>query len=195
MIIGITGGSGTGKSYVASIFSELGFNVIDADAVAKEVMLYDEGLKSKIREYFGEEYFSEDGLVLRRKLGERVFKNKKELKLLSSWTHPEINKRIIKSAEDFKLKKKNAVLDVPLLIGSPIMDVCDITVSVLADDNIRVKRIMKRDNIDEMTAVNRIKSQLTNEEYANNTDFVIYNNGENIKNQVLEILNKYDCIG
>lgn len=195
MIIGITGGSGTGKSYVASIFCELGFNIIDADAVAKEVMLYDEGLKSKIKNYFGEDFFDEKGFVLRRKLGERVFKNKNELELLSSWTHPEINKRIIEKATEYKLQNINAVLDIPLLIGSPIMDVCDISVSVLADDDLRIKRIIKRDNIDEKTAENRIKSQLTNEEYAKNTDYVIYNNGESIKNQVLEILNKYDCFG
>ncbi len=194
MIIGITGGSGTGKSYVAKVFGEYGFNIIDADLVAKEVMLYDEGLKARIKEYFGAEFFDEDGFVLRRKLGERVFKNKKELELLSSWTHPEINKKIIESAKNFKLQKANAVLDVPLLIGSPIMDVCDITVSVIADDDLRIKRITQRDGIDETTAKNRIKSQLTNDEYVKNTDFVIYNNGESIKNQVLEILNKYDCI-
>ena len=195
MIIGITGGSGTGKSYVAEIFAEYGFHIIDADAVAKEVMLYDEGLKSRIKEYFGEEYFDEEGFVLRRKLGERVFKNKNELELLSSWTHPEINKIIIEKANELKKQNKNAILDIPLLIGSPIMEVCDITISVMADDNLRIKRITNRDNIDDITARNRIKSQLTNEEYAKHTDFAIYNNGENIKNQVLEILNKYDCIG
>ncbi len=191
MIIGVTGGSGSGKSYVSKHFEKLGFNIIDADIIAKEIMESDSDLHCQIKNHFGIEFFNGNGSVNRRKLGERVYKNKEELALLNSLTHPKINKKITEMAEQNKSNNLNTVIDVPLLVGSPLNDLCDFTVAVICDKEIRVKRIVARDKITELVAQNRIASQPLDEEYVKSTDYVIYNNGNDINEQILEILSKY----
>lgn len=194
MIIGITGGSGAGKSYIAAVFAENGFKIIDADAIAKDIMKNSRELKENIKKHFGDRFVLPDGLVDRRSLGQVVFADSEKRKLLNSLTHPEILAEISRQAKLYK----NAVLDVPLLIGSGIESLCDVTVAVLAEKKYRIERIVKRDGITEETALNRINSQLSDEEYIKGTDLHIYNNGneDEIRKQIIDIIKRYkesDC--
>ena len=174
MIVGITGGSGSGKSKVSSLFAENGYTVVDADIIAKNIMKSDKKLKDKIKTVFGEEYVDLNGEVDRKALGKLVFADKEKRELLNSVTHPSIYEEIVRQV---KSGGEKVALDVPLLIGSPLIKLCDITVAVLADTEKRIARITERDGIDKITAENRIKSQLSDDEYIKGTDCLIYNNG------------------
>ena len=191
MIVGITGGSGSGKSMVSALFAENGYTLVDADKIAKEIMKSDDTLKKNIRELFGKEYILANGEVDRKALGALVFKNKDKRELLNSVTHPAIYEKIVKQV---KKGGKKVVLDVPLLIGSPLYELCDITVAVLADKEKRINRIMERDGLDKKSAENRINSQLSDEEYINGTDCRIYNNGstEELKLIVMDFIRNFE---
>ena len=193
MIIGMTGGSGAGKSFISGIFAENGFVVVDADAIAKEIMNGDVQLAESIRQIFGEEYVTPEGKVDRRSLGKLVFADREKLEILNGLTHPKILAEIEKQAA----LSENVVIDIPLLKGSSIEELCDLKVAVLCPREIRIKRIMQRDGIDEQTALNRLKSQLSDEEFVESTDVQIINNGkeDELKKQINEIIKRYvsDC--
>lgn len=174
MIIGITGGSGSGKSNVSDIFAENGYTVVDADKIAKDIMHSDEALKKNIEKLFGKQYLNAEGEVDRKALGKLVFADGEKRKLLNSVTHPAILQEIEKQV---KCGGEKVVMDVPLLIGTDIAKLCDIIIAVLANKDIRIKRITERDGIDEETALNRIESQLSDEEFIAGSDCRIYNNG------------------
>lgn len=193
MIIGMTGGSGAGKSFISGIFAENGFVVVDADAIAKEIMNGDVQLAESIRQIFGEEYVTPEGKVDRRSLGKLVFADREKLEILNGLTHPKILAEIEKQAA----LSENVVIDIPLLKGSSVEKLCDLKVAVLCPREIRIKRIMQRDGIDEQTALNRLKSQLSDEEFVESTDVQIINNGkeDELKKQINEIIKRYvsDC--
>lgn len=187
MIVGITGGSGSGKSKVSALFAENGYTLVDADKIAKDIMKNDEKLKKNIKELFGKKYILPNGEVDRKALGQLVFTDKSKRELLNSVTHPAIYEEIVRQVKNGGEK---VVLDVPLLIGSPLYELCDITVAVLADKAKRISRITERDGLDEKAAENRINSQMSDEEYINGTDCRIYNNGsaEELKISVIDFI-------
>lgn len=184
MVIGVTGGSGSGKSYIAKKFIPYGFEIIDADRIAKEIMMTDNELKSKIIKIFGISLLV-DGQIDRKALGKIVFADSKKLERLNSLTHPAI---ISKIKKEVKLYDK-CVIDAPLLFEAGLHRICDYTVAVFADDEVRIKRIIDRDNIDAETAINRIASQMSNMEYIDKTDYCVKNNGnENVDILIYSIL-------
>ena len=187
MIVGITGGSGSGKSKVSELFAENGYTLVDADKIAKDIMKNDVKLKEKIKELFGKKYILPNGEVDRKALGALVFKDKSRRELLNSVTHPAIYEEIVKQVKNGGEK---VVLDVPLLIGSPLYKLCDITVSIIADREKRISRITERDGIDFKNAEDRINSQFSDDEYIKGTDCRIYNNGseEELKISVIEFI-------
>jgi len=189
MIIGITGGSGAGKSFVAGFFEEKGFKKVDADAIAKNIMNEDKDLAESIRLTFGEEYVTSDGKVDRRALGRLVFADEKKREILNSMTHPKILEEIEKQA----YSSDNVIIDIPLLKGSSVEKICDLKIAVLCPREIRIRRIVERDNIDKQTAINRINSQLTDEEFIESTDVQIANNGnrEELIKQIENIMMRY----
>ncbi|MDP4118024.1 MAG: dephospho-CoA kinase [Bacillota bacterium] len=190
MVIGITGGSGSGKSFVSRLFAENGFVIVDADKIAKDIMKSDESLKKDIKKFFGEEFVDKNGNVDRRALGEAVFADGDKLKLLNSLTHPRICKEIEKQIEE---GGRRVIFDVPLLIGSDLTNLCDLVISVMADKDLRIKRIMQRDKVNLETAVNRVLSQLSDEEYIKGSDEQIYNNGneDEVIKRVNELIKRY----
>ncbi len=189
MIIAITGGSGSGKSFVSGIFAEKGFRIVDADAIAKEIMNTDKHLIEKIKITFGEEFVDSNGAVDRRALGRLVFADSEKRMLLNSITHPAIITEIKKQA----LSGGNTVIDIPLLKDSGVEEICDLKIAVVSDRELRLQRIMIRDGIDRETAENRISSQLTDEEYIGITDEAVVNDGnrERVICQINEILKRY----
>ncbi len=170
-IIGITGGSGAGKSHISEKLRELGFFVVDADAVAHESINGKACMEELARE-FGSGVVK-DGRIDRKKLGKAVFGSPEKLKRLNCITH----KYILSDIED-KIraqKDKTVFVDGAVLIESGME--CDITIGVVADKNIRVNRIMQRDGITEEEAKRRISAQQKDSFYYENCDFVITNNG------------------
>ena len=189
MIIGITGGSGAGKSLVSGIFAEKGFRIVDADAIAKSIMNTDIALAEKIKKNFGERFVDAQGRVDRRALGKLVFSDNKKRLELNRLTHPSIIEEIKREA----LLGGNVVIDIPLLKNSTVEEICDLKIAVISDREKRIERIMNRDGIEREVAENRIDSQPGDNEYIEITDVQVINNGnrDELVFQVNEIIKRY----
>lgn len=135
---------------------------------------------------FGEDILLENGKINKPKLADIIFKNSEKRDILNSLTFKYIVEEI--KARANLSKCKTVIIDAPLLVESKLNEICDIVISIIADEDIKLKRICKRDNIDENAALNRIKAQPKNEFYIKNSNLVIINNNEsNLEKQVLGI--------
>lgn len=179
--IGLTGPTGAGKGYVGSYLKTLGFNIIDSDSVVKEIYENNYEILHRLCLAFGNAIIK-DNKIDRKELGKIVFNDKEKLEKLNSIVHPEVIKQCEKRAI------YPAVLDAPQLFEAKAQDKCFKIISVIADNDIRAQRIMQRDSISFDMAMNRINAQFDNEYYINNADYVIYNNGEDIKTQIDKIM-------
>lgn len=174
LVFGITGGSGSGKSSASERFRENGIYVIDADKTAREVVRQGEPCLEELVKELGGEILNDDGGLNRRKTGDIVFSDKKKLDILNRITH----KYIQKALEDQlnKIDTDIAAVDGAVIIGSPVEKMCSFLVSVMADKEIRLARIMARDNISREAALKRIESQPSDEFYIANSRYLLYNN-------------------
>lgn len=190
-IIGLTGQSGVGKTTVSSYLLSKGFAVIDADKISREVLNTNE-CKEKIAKFFGKEVFLKDGNIDRKKLREKAFLSAGDVKLLNEITHPEIIKRIKLLLKEYELTQNKVILDVPLLFETNLNEICDAVVAVLADENLRLKRIVNRDKIDISAAKMRLNAQNKNAFFKSKADFIIFNDSskEDLFTKVDEILEK-----
>ena len=185
MIIGITGGSGVGKSTVSAEFEKRGFFVIDADRVAHRIMDKDTECLKEVIAFFGSEYLDCDGSLNRKKLGSLVFNNKGLLEELNKITH----KYIVNEIELCAQNKEKVIIDAAVLFESDLRNMCEKTIFVSCPYDIRIKRIMARDNVSFDYAKSRIDAQKSDEYYRSKCDFEIINDGENyIVKNVEEIL-------
>ncbi len=173
-IVGLTGQSGAGKTTVCDTFKSLGFRVINADLVSRYITENNKACLDKLKTAFGDEYY-DHGILNRRKLGSLVFADRKELDKLMSITYPyiieEINRRIEKIGNN-----EIIVIDAPTLFESGLNKSCDRIVSVISDRNLRLERIIKRDNITDEEAEKRFSSQLSENYFRENSDYIIENN-------------------
>lgn len=170
-IVGITGGSGAGKSYISQELRKMGFAVIDADEVAHECV-NKSACKEELCAFFGTDILS-GGSIDRKKLGKLVFSNPEKLSKLNEITHKYILSDIAdKIAEE---KGDTVFVDGALLIESGME--CDMMVGVLADKKERISRIMRRDGITEEAAMERICAQKPDSFYKQKCDVILTNNG------------------
>jgi dephospho-CoA kinase len=195
-IIGLCGGSGAGKGIVAEKFALYGIPSIDADAVYRDISGAGSPLLSELKLAFGEGIISSDGELDRRALASLVFSEKGRtelLPILNKITHKavicETERRIAELSES---GIPAVIFDAPQLFESGFNTKCDKIVSVIADREIRIARIMNRDSISRERATARIESQLSDEFFSKNSDFIIVNNGseERLERAVAEIAEK-----
>ncbi len=174
-LVGITGGSGCGKSHLSQRLRERGIPVIDCDLVSREIMAKDTPCAKEVCEYFGDSIL-ENGEINRRRLGKIVFQDPEKLKKLNEITH----KYILESIYNKMEKEESDVVctDGATLIESGIS--CDIMVGILADKEVRKKRIMERDGLTKEDAELRISAQKEDSFYIEHCDFVIDNSLGNI---------------
>ncbi len=174
-IIGITGGTGAGKSAVCDELKRYGAQIIDADEIARQVVQKGQPALNEIALAFGCEVINPDGELNRKKMGSIVFSDSEKLCILNQITHKyiyaEMQKQIDESLADI------LVLDVPLLFQNDFPFICDLTVAVIADKELRIKRVMARDGIDYVSAEKRIQSQMLDDEYRSHADVCFENNG------------------
>ncbi|MDO4744436.1 MAG: dephospho-CoA kinase [Clostridia bacterium] len=175
-IIGITGGTGAGKSVLSGELKRRGAKVIDADLISRRITASGGAAYEEILKNFGREILGENGEIDRKLLGGIVFNNPERLELLEKITHKYIFEEMQKELDS--CNEKIAVLDVPLLFQCDFPIKCDITVAVVADTDVRIARIMNRDNISKEAALSRMKNQLTNDEYTKLADVCFENNGD-----------------
>ncbi|MBR0142084.1 MAG: dephospho-CoA kinase [Ruminococcus sp.] len=178
MIVGLTGQTGAGKSTVSRIFSENGFKVINADIIARKVVEKGTPCLAEISDYFGLSILNADGTLNRKALAEIVFTDRAKLETLDTIIYPYITGEILRLIRKYSAEgEKFILLDAPTLFESRADDFCDIIISVLADADIRLKRITARDNISEEQARQRMNSQLSEDFFISHSDYIIKNNG------------------
>ncbi len=175
-VFGITGGTGAGKSTVSELFAKLGVKIIDADKVSRIVTNNGMPCLEALTDVFGEDILDSERSLDRRKLAQIAFSDSEQLSKLTAITHKYI-KEFIENEIDNSACRLIAI-DGAVIIGSPVMNLCKKLVVVTADENIRFERIMKRDNISEQSAKQRISAQMSDEEYLTYADYAIVNNGD-----------------
>lgn len=185
-VIGLTGGIGSGKTTIANYFNELGVPVYIADDAGKKVMQF-ESVKTQIKSTFGDALF-ENEILNRAKLAEIVFNNAEKLAALNAIVHP-----AVKNDFELWLKEKVAfqyvIYEAAILFESGRYKDCDLVITVTAPEEIRIERVLKRDNTTREQVLSRIKMQWNDEKRISLSNFVINNSNLKIaKEEVVKIL-------
>ena len=191
IIVGLTGQSGAGKTTVCSTFEKNGFAIINADIVAREVMSKGSECLDETVSVFGD-ILSEDGTLDRKKLAGIVFSDSDKLSVYENIIFPYIISSIKEKIDMYKKEMYNYILlDAPTLFESKADGLCDIIVSVIADRDIRLNRILKRDSITLHEAEIRLNSQKNDDFYMGKSDYVIKNNGSlsELENNTMDVVN------
>lgn len=185
-IIGLTGGSGAGKTTASQQFARLGAYVIDADQVARTVVQPGRPALAELAAAFGTDILLPDGTLDRKGLAARAFASPEGTALLNRVTHKYITQEIaaLLAASDAEV----AVIDAAALIESGLAARCDIVVSVLAQQDVRLRRIMERDGLTREQAQLRIDAQKSDQFYIDNSNHVLYNNKEIDIEQIRKIM-------
>lgn len=166
MIIGLTGSIASGKSTASSYLRKLGYNVIDCDKIAHEVL---NSCTKELIDIFGSDIVDEN-VINRKKLGSIVFNNKELLLKLNDITHPLVKQRVIASLSDF------CFIDCPLLFETDFIDLVDKTLLIYVDKETQINRLMNRDNISKEESIKKINLQMSLEEKKILSNYVICNN-------------------
>ncbi len=175
-IIGLTGLTGAGKSTVAQKLMAYGCYHIDADKVAREVINNNENVKNKLKERFGDDVINEDGTTNRPLLATRAFADEQSTNDLNNITHPAVTEEIRSIIKDMQeVGYRGVIIDAIALFESGEDTLCDFTVAVVAPKEIRLERIMKRDNITEEKVLERINAQKDESFFTSKADFVLWN--------------------
>lgn len=185
-IIGLTGGIGSGKTTVANEFSSLGIPVYITDLEAKKLMQSDSVLK-QIKEEFGSTVFDKD-VLLRDKLSEIVFNDDKRLAKLNSIVHPAVKQHF----REWLLEHQNdpfVIYESAILFESGSFKECDLIITIVVPLEIRIQRVMERDNTTREKVLERVKNQWNDEQKSSKSDFILENISlEGVKLEIVKIL-------
>ncbi len=173
LIIGLTGGIGSGKTTVAKEFKKLGVDIIDADDIAKEITKPNTKLLEKITKYFGKDILKKDNSLNRQQLRKKIFTNKKEKIWLENLLHPVIKKTILERAKNSN--SNYVILVIPLLIEAKLTNIVDYVLVVDTSEEIQIKRIKQRDYHSKDEVENIIKNQINRKQRLQYADNVIHN--------------------
>ncbi len=171
--VGITGGIGSGKSYVCEIFKRMGIPVFHADDVSKEIVETDSIVKKKIIDLFGAKIYL-DGKLNRKAVSEAVFKEKKLLEKLNRIIHP----AVFNQFEIWTRKYNNLpyiVKEAAIIFESGGEKFLDFVITISAQEELRIARVVKRDQAERNNVLARIKNQLNDEQRIKKSDYVIIN--------------------
>ena len=175
--IGITGGIGSGKTYVASVFQSLGIPIFNADIQAKKIMTSSGKLIKLVKEEFGNDIYKDSDLN-KEKLASIVFSNSDKLQKLNSLVHPivkeEFNNWCKKQISPYVIKEAAIVFE-----SNSHLEL-DAVICVSAPLNLRMKRLFKRDNSSEKEMKKRIENQISQEEKEKRSDYIIVNNEKDL---------------
>ena len=174
-VIGLTGGTGSGKSVVSKSLAAAGAVVIDADKIAHEIILKGKPAYAEIVNFYGTEILDAEGNITRKKLGEIVFHDAQKLAFLNQCTHKYICAEVDRQIAAAKQTNAKIILDAPLLLEAGLESRCDAVWVVYADPQVRARRIMERDGISDALAKARIANQKSWEEYRQAASVVIDN--------------------
>ena len=183
MIIGLTGGIGTGKSTVSRKLRERGYPVIDLDVISREVIEYPEVINELIRNFGIEILESQNNIsgkksISRNKLRQTVFKEEKKVSVLNSIMHPPIVEEMRRQIEKLRKSYKTVFVEVQLLFEAKLEKEFDIIVLVYADKKTQLERVLKRDGRIEGEVQQIINAQMDMTEKRRLSNYIIENNGD-----------------
>ena len=190
MIIGLTGGIGSGKSVAGDFFIELGIDVIDADHVSKNILDDNESAKKLFLERFGEKFIDKNNNVDRALLRDEIFKNEDKKEALESIIHPLVREEIFNFIENSNSVYK--IIMVPLIYETNSQDFYDKIVVVDCKEENQIIRASKRDNKTKNDIINIMKNQASSDERMSIADEVIKNDSslDDLKKQVIKVHQK-----
>ena len=192
IVAGLTGGIATGKSTVSNFLSDAGARIIDADRIAREVVMQGTPAYDEIRAYFGDTILMPNGDIDRERLGDIIFNDSDKKKRLDAIVHPRVFERSKARIAEIAAKEPDAVviLDIPLLMEANMDRDLAAVIVVYVPEALQLQRLMARDGIDEKAARARIRSQMPIEEKRKRATCVIDNSGSRAacRQQAIEIL-------
>ena len=190
MIVGLTGGIGSGKSVAGDFFIELGIDVIAADHVSKNILDDNESAKKLFLEQFGKKFIDKNNNIDRALLRDEIFKNEDEKEALESIIHPLVREEIFNFIENSNSVYK--IIMVPLIYETNSQDFYDKIVVVDCKEENQIMRASKRDNKTKNDIINIMKNQASSDERMSIADEVIKNDSslDDLKKQVIKVHQK-----
>ncbi|MBR4043170.1 MAG: dephospho-CoA kinase [Bacteroidaceae bacterium] len=173
--IAITGGIGSGKSYVSALLQKQSIPIYNADDEAKRLMLGDEGIREGLIDLLGDEVYT-DGNLNKPLLASYLFADAENAARINSIVHPRV-KADFRSWLKAHQESEIAALECAILYESGFEDTVDFVVMVYAPEELRVERAMRRDNATEQQIRVRIAAQMNDEEKCRRADYVVFNDG------------------
>ena len=191
MIVGLTGGIGSGKSVVGNFFTELGIDVIDADHVSKNILDENKNAKKLFVEHFGDKFIDKNNNIDRALLRDEIFKDENKKEALESIIHPLVREEIFNFIKNSQSIYK--IVMVPLIYETNSQDFYDKILVVECSEENQINRASKRDNKTKDDIMNIIKNQATSEQRKSIADEIINNDSSlnELKNQVIKIHQKF----
>lgn len=192
-VLGLTGGIGSGKSMVASMFTQLGADVIDADRLAREVVEPGQPALKEIATAFGKDILLPDGRLDRGKLGRMIFADPVARGKLNAITHPRIRERMDAEIAARRSRPGVLVVDIPLLYENDRTRAVETVIVVWVDAKTQLRRLQERDGLSVEEARQRIAAQMPLDEKRARADVVIDNSGsrEKTRRQVEAVYRRY----
>lgn len=192
LIIGLTGGIGSGKTTVTDCFEQLGINIIDADIIAREVVAINSPALKAIATYFGNDYIKADGQLNRALLRTRIFANEADKQWLNNLLHPLIHDELIRQTT--QASSPYCLLVAPLLIENNLLDLVDRVLVIDVSEDTQIARTIQRDKVSLAQVKAILASQITRTKRLAAADDVINNDKITVtavKDLVLLLNKKY----
>lgn len=185
--IGLTGGIGSGKSTVGTIFRTLGIPVYDADHRARELMVSDTILMREVVNTFGSDAYNSDGTLNRKFLADKVFSDRTKLMKLNAIVHPAVRKDYEKWLSGVHEQQPYAIFEAALIFEGNLASGFDAIVFIHCDQELRINRVRHRDKVSREDVLARMENQLPEKDKFIQSDFVIINDGKHkLLPQVIE---------
>lgn len=177
IFIGVTGGIGSGKSTVCSLFEEKNIPIFYADTVAKDIIDNNKVVLQKIVKEFGPQVLFSKEKIDRKKLAEIVFTSEEQLQRLNDIVHPKVFEEFAQWKTKVPGDNTYALVEAALIFESGMVEFIDYVLAVIADEEDRIRRVAHRDRITQESIKARMNHQLPPEELLELSDFQIQNNG------------------
>ena len=192
IFIGLTGQTGAGKSTVSGFAEEMGYKIINADKVAREVMGNNSECVKRLAEIFGSDIINGDGSLNRKLLAQRAFSSRENTDILNNITHPAIIAKVREYIDMYAKESDVIIFDAPQLFESGGDKMCDTIIAVVAPVEVRLKRLMSRDGISERDVLMRMNVQFDEDFFRAKCDHIIDGSKsvEDVRKQFKEIVEK-----
>ncbi len=179
LVVGVTGGIGSGKSTVCNVFRILGTPVFEADLIARELMDKDRNIKSALTDVFGETIYTASGQLDRKKMAEAIFKNKNLLDKVNELVHPAVRSAFydwLKQNEKFAY----VIYEAAILFEGGFHEKMDFSILVTAPEHQRIARVVERNGISEQSVRERMKNQWPEDRKRELADLCLQNDNRNM---------------